>query len=177
VARVLADIDCTISFFVPASDNKLQELQMIRPERLCAEVDGEFVVFMIGMRINKFWKVHKWLPVLLSMPRMITELMTTPASGLLSYEMWFGRTTIMVQYWQSKEMLLNYATNKDADHLPAWKAFNQSVGINGDVGIWHETYVISPGAYENVYVNMPASGKRHSARDRLHANSPAAFKR
>jgi hypothetical protein len=26
------------------------------------------------------------------------------------------------------------------------------------VGIWHETYEIAPGQYENVYVNMPKFG-------------------
>ncbi|MGS0740803.1 DUF4188 domain-containing protein [Glaciimonas sp. GG7] len=155
---------------------------MIRPERLTAEMDGDFVVFMIGMRINKIWKIHKWLPVVRAMPRMLRELMTTPDSGLLSYEMWFGRTTIMVQYWRSTEQLLDYATNKDAEHLPAWKTFNQLVGTDGDVGIWHETYKISPGAFENVYVNMPAfglgnagtlypaSGKRSGARDRFRSD-------
>lgn len=33
-----------------------------------------------------------------------------------------------------------------------------AVGTNGDVGIWHETYTIGAGAYESVYVNMPAFG-------------------
>ena len=152
---------------------------MIRPERLTAEMDGDFVVFLIGMRINKPWKIHKWLPVVRAMPRMVRELMTKPDSGLLSYELWFGRITIMVQYWRSTEQLLAYATNKDAEHLPAWKAFNQSVGTTGDVGIWHETYKVSPGSFENVYANMPAfglgkagklypaSGNRYSARDRF----------
>src|SRR4051794_770391 len=152
---------------------------MIRSERLAAEVEGEFVVFLISMRINTFWKLHKWLPVMLAMPRMIKELATKPGLGFRSCEMWFGRTTIMVQYWESKEKLLSYATNKDAEHLPAWKAFNQSVGTNGDVGIWHETYKASPGSFENIYVNMPAfglgkagtlysaSGKRYGARDRF----------
>jgi hypothetical protein len=152
---------------------------MIRPERLAAEMDGDFVVFLIGMRINKPWKIHKWLPAVLAMPRMLRELTATPDSGLLSCETWFGRTTVMVQYWRSAEQLLGYATNKDAEHLPAWKAFNQSVGTNGDVGIWHETYKVSPGSFENIYVNMPAfglgkagslysaSGKRHGARDRF----------
>jgi hypothetical protein len=158
---------------------------MIRPERLCAEMNGEFVVFLIGMRINKLWKVHQWMPVVRAMPRMLKELMATPTSGLLSAEMWFGRTTIMVQYWESKEKLLAYATNKSAQHLPAWKRFNQSVGTSGDVGIWHETYVIAPGSYENIYANMPgfglgkagvlipASGKRVGARDRFQAGGAA----
>jgi hypothetical protein len=156
---------------------------MIRRERLTAQMDGDFVVFLIGMRINKIWKIHKWFPVVRAMPRMLRELMTTPDSGLLSYEMWFGRTTIMVQYWRSTEQLLAYAANKDAEHLPAWRAFNQSVGTTGDVGIWHETYKISPGSFENVYANMPpfglgkagtlypASGKRSSARDRFRGDN------
>ena len=42
--------------------------------------------------------------------------------------------------------------------LPAWQAFNRAVGSNGDVGIWHETYVVRPGAYETVYNNMPPWG-------------------
>ena len=131
---------------------------MIRNERLAATLDGTFVVFMIGMRINSLWKVNKWWPVAMAMPRMVTELSQQPESGFLHAESWFGRTTIMVQYWRSLEQLLAYARNKEAGHLPAWRAFNQAVGSNGSVGIWHETYVASPGTYENVYVNMPGFG-------------------
>jgi hypothetical protein len=65
----------------------------------------------------------------------------------------------MVQYWRSFEHLEHYAHSRDHAHLPAWAAFNRRVrASNGTVGIWHETYQISPGAYENVYVNMPAFG-------------------
>jgi hypothetical protein len=131
---------------------------MLYRQRLSAEMEGEFVVFLIGMRLNRPWKVHRWLPVMLSMPRMLRELMTSKDSGLLSGEMWLGRTTIMVQYWESKEKLFAYASDKNAEHLPAWKAFNKKVGTNGDVGVWHETYLVSPDTYENVYVNMPAFG-------------------
>ncbi|MEC5215303.1 hypothetical protein RCH09_000233 [Actimicrobium sp. GrIS 1.19] len=156
---------------------------MIQPERMHASLDGDFVVFLIGMRINRFWKIHKWLPVTRAMPRMLKELAQQPELGLLSYEMWFGRTLIMVQYWRSAEQLLAYATSKDAAHLPAWKAFNQAVGTNGDVGIWHETYRIAAGASENIYVNMPpfglgragtlrpVSAERNSARQRFQAHS------
>ena len=28
------------------------------PKRVTANIDGDFVVFLIGMRINKPWKVH-----------------------------------------------------------------------------------------------------------------------
>jgi hypothetical protein len=28
----------------------------VRAERCAAEIDGDFVVFLIGVRINKFWR-------------------------------------------------------------------------------------------------------------------------
>ena len=131
---------------------------MTRNQRLAATRDGTFVVFLIGMRINKFWQVDKWWPVAMAMPRMVKELLQQPESGFLHAESWFGRTTIMVQYWRSLEQLLAYARNKEAEHLPAWRAFNQAIGTDGSVGIWHETYVANSGTYENIYVNMPAFG-------------------
>jgi len=72
--------------------------------------------------------------------------------------MWFSRTIILVQYWRSMDQLMAYARNRDAEHLPAWRAFNRAIGTDGSVGVWHETYQASPGTYENVYVNMPAFG-------------------
>lgn len=153
---------------------------MIIRERVTAQMTGDFVVFLIGMRINRPWKIHRWLPVAQAMPKMLRELYTRPDSGLLGHEMWFGRTTIMVQYWRSAEQLMSYATDRDSTHLPAWRAFNRAVGMNGDVGIWHETYVISPDSYESIYVNMspfglgkvgtlvvPASGRKSTAKGRL----------
>lgn len=152
---------------------------MIRRGRLSGQLRGDFVIFLIGMRINNPWKVHKWLPVATSMPRMLKELYTRPELGFLHAEAWFGRTIIFVQYWRSIDQLLAYATDKEAEHLPAWKAFNRAIGSNGSVGIWHETYAIAAGSYESIYVNMPpfglgkagvlhaAEGQRHSARQRL----------
>ena len=152
---------------------------MIRSERLTSNLEGEFVVFLIGLRINKPLMVHKWWPVTQAMPRMLEELNRQPELGFLHAEMWFSRTTIMVQYWRSMEQLLAYAKSKTAEHLLAWQAFNKAVATNGSVGIWHETYAASPGTYENMYVNMlpfglgkagalhPATGSMHSAAGRL----------
>ena len=56
-------------------------------DRMAAEIEGDFVVFLIGMRINKFWKAHKWLPPFLAMPRMIKELEKLPSekTGFLGH--------------------------------------------------------------------------------------------
>jgi hypothetical protein len=123
--------------------------------RWTARRDEPFVVFLIGMRFNRLWKVHKWGPVLAAMPRMIAELERQPELGFLGAGLWFGRTTLMVQYWRSFEHLDRYAKARDHAHLPAWVAFNRAIGTSGDVGVFHETYRVAPGDCETVYVNMP----------------------
>lgn len=131
---------------------------MIHAERMTARMDGDFVVFMIGMRINKPWMIHKIIPVFAAMPKMIKELSMKPELGFMHGEMWFSRTVILVQYWRSIDHLIEYSKNTNAAHLPAWQAFNKAIGTDGTVGIWHETYKAGQGTYENVYVNMPAFG-------------------
>jgi hypothetical protein len=130
----------------------------IRAERVTAEIGDEVVVFLIGFRINKLWKVHKWLPVARAMGRMLKELEADADAGLLGVESFGLVNGILVQYWRSFEDLERYAVDKAREHVPAWAAFNQAVGSNGDVGIWHETYRVRPGDYECVYNNMPAFG-------------------
>ena len=46
----------------------------IRAGRWTAQFDEPYVVFIIGMRINRLWKVHRWLPIMLAMTRMLREL-------------------------------------------------------------------------------------------------------
>ncbi len=92
------------------------------------------------------------------MPRMLRELTAHPELGMLHYDAWFGRTTMLVSYWKSADHLLAYASARNSEHLPAWRAFNRSVGTKGDVGIWHETYRVPARHYESVYVNMPEFG-------------------
>jgi hypothetical protein len=129
-------------------------------KRVTAEIEGDFVVFLIGMRINRFWRADKWLPVFLAMPRMIEELEREPVSGLLGATFYVAspRSPLVVQYWRSFEHLERYARSRDSRHWPAWVAFNRRVGSSGDVGIWHESYLVPAGGYDCVYNNMPATG-------------------
>jgi hypothetical protein len=131
---------------------------MINFQRMTARMDSEFCVFLIGMRINRPLKIHKWFPVLRAMPRMLRELESNKELGYLGGHFWLGRTIISLQYWRSVAHLMDYATNKNRQHLPAWTAFTRSAGNSGDVGIWHETYVITPGSCESIYHNMPPFG-------------------
>lgn len=128
--------------------------------RVTAKIEGDFVVFLIGMRINRLWRPRKWLPVFIAMPRMIRELERDPGAGLLGARFVAASplSPMVVQYWRSFEHLEAYARSKDAEHWPAWVAFNKRVGSGGDVGIWHETFLVSDGGYECVYNNMPPTG-------------------
>lgn len=130
----------------------------VQPGRYTAEIEGDFVVFLIGMRINKLWKIHKWLPVAMAMPAMQRAQAADPSIGMLGQQGWFGRTTILVQYWRSTDDLFAFARDPQYSHRAAWKAFNRAVGTNGDVGIWHETFVVRAGDYETIYGNMPLFG-------------------
>ena len=150
----------------------------IAAKRVTADIEGDFVVFLIGMRINKPWKVHKWLPVFLAMPKMIRELQQRPESGFLGHIPGLG---VIVQYWRSFADLEAYARDQNQSHWPAWVAFNARAGKSrGDVGIWHETYLVRAGEYECIYSGMPPFGlakasatvdvaaRLESARDRIH---------
>ncbi|WP_178391151.1 DUF4188 domain-containing protein [Streptomyces uncialis] len=128
--------------------------------RMTTEADEEIVVFLIGMRVNNWRAVRSWLPTVRAMPPMLKELSDDPDSGMLGYRFLYSpRVFSTVQYWESKEKLLAYASRQDAEHRPAWTAFNRRARDGrGSVGIFHETYLVPAGAYENVYVDMPAFG-------------------
>src|SRR5438128_2177046 len=137
-----------------------RNMAKVIPNLMTAEIDGGFAVFLIGMRINNFWKIHKWLPVFLAARRVLRELEAHRESGFLGY---FGaghhRLFLAVQYLTSFDHLESYARSKDHQHWPAWVAFNQRMGRNRqDVGIWHETYQVSADQYETLYSGMPPFG-------------------
>jgi hypothetical protein len=139
------------------------------PGRQTAKIEGDFVVFLIGMRINRLLRVDQWLPVAGAMPRMLRELEKQPDLGLLHAEAFIGGRTVMtVQYWRSFDQLHAYAHAKDLEHLPVWAAFNRRTRGNTAVGIYHETYLVTAGQYECIHFNMPRQGL-------LRAGEPAAI--
>jgi hypothetical protein len=119
--------------------------------------DGDLVVFLIGMRINKPWRPDLWLPVFNAMPAMLAELSKDQDSGLLGYRLTFGAGgPLVVQYWSSHEKLYAYASEQNSAHR-SWAAFNRRARkAPGAVGIWHETYLVERA--ESIYSGMPVSG-------------------
>ncbi|MEH2278202.1 MAG: DUF4188 domain-containing protein [Nostoc sp.] len=155
-------------------------MPQVIPGRFTAEINEPFVVFLIGMRINKFFAFSKWIPTARAMSPMLGSLNQNPEKGFLGGETFvYWRGVGLIQYWRSFEDLERFARNPADAHLKAWQNFNQAIGADGSVGIWHETYLIEPGRYEAVYGNMPvfglaaatkhvpAMGRKETARRRL----------
>ena len=148
--------------------------------RFTARKDEPFVVFLIGMRINRPLAIGKWLPTARAMGPMLRELYRHPEKGFLGGEFFFYLWgPAVLQYWRSFEDLEKFARDPEDPHMPAWQRFNREAKSSGAVGIWHETYLVEPGAYEAIYSNMPefglakatervpAIGARETARRRL----------
>ena len=61
--------------------------------RQTAQVQDPVAVFLIGMRINDIFAVHRWWPVFLATGPMLRELARFPEKGLLhSRTFWSGST-------------------------------------------------------------------------------------
>lgn len=130
----------------------------IRSGRYCAGFEGKIAVFLIGLRVNRWWKLPRILWVNRDFNKMMAELEQNPDFGLLGYESWLGNPTLMVQYWRSRDHLFEYARNPNASHAPAWGKYMRTLGSSNDFGLWHETYEITPGTSESLYLNMPGFG-------------------
>jgi hypothetical protein len=133
-------------------------MKEVAGRRMTAEIDGDFVVFLIGFRINDRWR--PWQSVMdvggrRGMRHMLEYLSSRPEKGLLGFQ--FGYPVI-VQYWRSLEHLQAFAADQDDPHLEVWRSYWKRVGRSGRTGIWHETFLVHAGEYEAIYGNMPPFG-------------------
>jgi hypothetical protein len=136
----------------------------IKRGRWTAEIEGDFVVFLIGARVNKPWqlvRIFRDLGGRRGMNHMLRYLTEHPEKGLLGYEtMGF----VNVQYWRSFEHLESFARDADDPHLAAWRNYWRRVGKDDRAGIWHETFLVRDGEYEAIYGNMPPRGLGSASR-------------
>lgn len=149
----------------------------VQQGRWTAEIEGDFVVFIIGARINSWRHVVSAIRDLggrRGMNYMLKYLTEHPERGLLGYEtMGFAN----VQYWRSFEHLEAFAKDVDDPHLDAWRTYWKRVGKNPRTGIWHETFLVRDGEYEAVYANMPPRGLAKASKMVTVAESSGARQR
>ncbi|WP_021591378.1 monooxygenase family protein [Actinomadura welshii] len=119
------------------------------------------VVFLVGIRINKWRRVGHWLPLLLTLPGMLRELVKSADSGLLAYRLLIGpglRQATLVQYWDRQDNLLRFARDLPGTHRSAQRRLWRHYGSGDAVGVWHELLPVAEGAHHGVYGNMPPMG-------------------
>jgi Transposase/Domain of unknown function (DUF4188) len=133
------------------------------PERL--EAGGGLPRFLWGLRVLR---------------RVLRDLDAHPERGYLAGRVYrTGRSLVAVQYWESFDALDAWARDHRLPHRKPWQRYLREALGEGAMGLWHETYLASPGSWEGVYVNMPPWGlaagveavemqtTRGSARERL----------
>lgn len=157
-------------------------MSQVRRGRWTADIEGDFVVFIIGARANKPWqllRIFRDLGGRRGMNHMLKYLIDHPEKGLLGFE---RMGIVTVQYWRSFAHLEAFARNADDPHLSAWRTYWKRVGRDDRSGIWHETFLVRDGEYEAVYGNMPPKGlgratelvpisKASTARNRLRSTA------
>jgi hypothetical protein len=131
--------------------------------RMAAEIDGDFVVFLIGASPSKLHLVRSLIDLggRRGMTHMLDYLVAHPEKGLLGYQMGLP---VIVQYWRSFEHLEAFARDADDPHLAVWRNYWRRVGNSGRTGIWHETYLVRAGEYEAIYGNMRPFGLGKASR-------------
>jgi hypothetical protein len=127
--------------------------------RWTAQIEGDFVVFLIGAEVRDPAHGPEAIELLLAMTDMLTEVAQDPTHGLLGFQRFGEVGGVIVQYWRSFEALEAYAKNPSAKHAPVWRAWNRLAAHDySGSGIWHETFQVSAGRYEAIYQNMPVTG-------------------
>lgn len=134
----------------------------IRSGRYAALGHKNLVVFIIGMRINKWYRVDLWWKVLRAMAEMLRELQSNDKDlGFYGNETYgmaallFGYPSIQVTYWESVEKLHEFSSGKS--HKTGMKNFLTMMNrSNGAVGVYHELYEVSRA--ESIYRDMNEFG-------------------
>lgn len=126
--------------------------------RHLAEIDGDFVVFLIGARFSLLHPLRVFRDLggrRRGMKAMLDYLVAHPEKGLLGYTIGFP---VIVQYWRSFDHLEAFARDESDLHTAAWREYYRRASRHPGAGIWHETYLVRAGEYEAIYANMPAFG-------------------
>jgi len=119
-------------------------------------------VFLIGMRINKWYRVDLWLPPLMAMGKMLRELQEHDVKlgyyggetyGMIA--MAFGYPSLQVTYWESVEKVISFSSG--TIHKDSMRNYMKAMQrARGAVGVWHELFEI--GKVEGMHRDMPEFG-------------------
>jgi hypothetical protein len=130
----------------------------IYPGRYTAVYEDGFVIYAFGLRINKPLSARAWLRAIRTTYVIRQYLRTHPERGNLGFRvaLLYGGLAV-ITFWRSLEDVQAFSRDPEL-HLQAWTWFNRVLRETGEVGMWHEMYMVQPGEYEVIYGNMPRVG-------------------
>ena len=136
-------------------------MSQVIDKRVTASIEGDFVVFLIGMRVNQ---ALEGLEVAAGVRRDAAdaaELEASPESGFLGAGRYVGspRRPMVVQYWRSFEHLERLRAQQGRRALAGLG--RSSTSASGRAATWasgtRPTWC-PPASYDSVYNNMPPIG-------------------
>src|SRR5689334_6142941 len=96
----------------------------IKQGRWTSKIEGDFVVFLIGARLQASHPLRSMRDLggfTRGMPAMLKYLSEHPEKGLLGYQL-FAPSLANVQYWRSFAHLEAFAHDDSDPHLAAWRS-------------------------------------------------------
>src|SRR5665213_1955555 len=92
-------------------------MAQVFPGRYAAQSNEPFVVFLIGMRVNRLFALRSWIRVAKAMPPMIAELKRNPELG--SVGIWHETYAVAPgQYETNYANMQRYGLGVAAEHVP-----------------------------------------------------------
>jgi hypothetical protein len=106
-------------------------------------------VFVFGMRLNRLRGLPRFVWGLRVLRSVLRDLDAHPEHGFLAGQVYrAGRTLIAVQYWESFDALDAWARDHRLPHRKPWQQYLREALGDEAMGLWHETYLASPGSWE-----------------------------
>ena len=128
-----------------------------------ADLDGDFVVFLIGMRVNKPWAVRRWWPTFAAMRPMIQELEARPELGLLHASSAGSAARSSSSTGAPSSSSTPSRATRTASTCRRGRSTTGAARASSAVGIWHETYRCAPASTRRSTATCRAAGSRSRA--------------
>ena len=111
----------------------------VRTGRQRAQIDGDFVVFLIGARpqLTHPLRTFRDLGGRRGMRHMLEYLVAHPEKGLLSFRDGAAHDRPVLALVRSPRA---FARDDSDPHSAVWRNYWKRVGKDNRTGIWHETY-------------------------------------
>lgn len=130
-------------------------------ELTTAEIEEPLCLFLVGLQCRSWKSLWKIPFITIRVSRMYKELQTNKDSGLLWGKFFTSKrpfTTLILTYWKSSEHIHRFVSDPKYSHIKSTIEYYQKFNRDPHIGVWHETYEITPNHAETMYYGMEPFG-------------------